>query len=727
MSIRCLVVLLLLGLGIHGPAMGLEGLQSADKRHDKMTSALRQTVALARTHRMSASTLRAMRWLDGEQVEVFVYHQCDGDDPLLQDRVFGMSYVKVDYRGLDVLAARECVHHIGLPRYAHLRVGSVTSAGDIAMRAEEMRTDFGVDGSQIRIGIISDSLSHLAASVTTGDLPPDVIIVNGQDGHTIAGAIDEGQAMAELIHDLAPGATLLFHTGVPSSLEMIAAIRALTAAGAHIIVDDLGFFQEPFFEDGPVAQAVQEAIDAGVVYVTAVGNDAEANYSGTFQELDSDDDTSQNHVHDFGGGDGTMGVTLPPGGSMQVVLQWPNPFDGSANTADYDLHVLNAAGTEDACLTPGISGVCFSNDAQLESPLPPIETVFVQNGTRQSVSLNLVINRFAGEGLPLRLVFGGNFMIDEHNVPGRSVFGHPCVGEAMAVGAINASDLGFDTIESFSSRGPCEIFFAPSAAANTHADDFRASRVVPLTPPEIRDKPDVVAADGTQTSLPLFAPFFGTSAAAPHAAAVAALLMDLGGGPALISASQIVNLMRIAAVDQGAPGVDESYGFGVVDAVRAADVLQGAPQATILSPTDDVTVTSGAPVSFLGACRDVDHNGPFTFDWRFGGGANLEGSTEQNPSVIFSLPGVFTVTLTCSNVLGLSSLATTVRVVVNAVDNSDGAAANTGGGGGGCTLVAPASSHPLSVLGNLFLPFVTLCGLGGWRRWRAYLRQAQTA
>jgi subtilisin family serine protease len=708
--------------------MGLEGLQSADKRPDKMTSALRQTVALARTHWVSASTPHVLRWLDGQQVEVFVYHQCDDDDPLLQDRVFGMSHVKIDYRGLEALAASDCVHHIGLPRYAHLRVGSVTSAGDIAMRAEEMRTGFGVDGSDIRIGIISDSLSHLSASVATGDLPPDVIIVNGQDGRHISGAIDEGRAMAELIHDLAPGATLLFHTGVPSSLQMIAAIRALTAAGAHIIVDDLGFLQEPFFEDGPVAQAVQEAIDAGVLYVTAVGNDAEANYSGTFQELDADDDTPQNHVHDFGGGDGTMGVTLPPGGSMQVVLQWPNPFDGSANTADYDLHVLNAAGTGDACLTPGISGMCFSNDAQLESPLPPIETIFVQNETRQAVSLNLVINRFAGEGLPLRMVFGGNFIIAEHNVPGRSVFGHPCVGEAMSVGAINAADLGFDTIEFFSSRGPCEIFFAPSAATNTQADGLRSSRVVPLTPPELRDKPDVIAADGTHTSLPFFAPFFGTSAAAPHAAAVAALLMDLGGGPAFISASQLVHLMRRAAVDQGAPGVDEIYGFGVVDAVRAADLLQGAPQATILSPTDDVSVTSGDTVSFLGACRDADDNGPFTFDWRFGGGGNLAGSTEQNPSVIFPLPGTFTVTMTCSSDLGLSSLATTLQVLVNAVDNGGGSATNPGSGsGGGCTLVAEASSHPLSALGNLFLPLVTLGGLWGWRRWRAYLGQTQAS
>ncbi len=709
MSMRCLVMALLLGLAIHGPAIGLEVSRSAGKQPDKIASQLRQAVEPAQTHRVSAPTRHAMRWLDGEQVEVFVYHQCDGDEPLLQDPVFGISYAKVHYRMLNELAALECVRQIRPPVYAHRRVGSVTSAGNLVMRAAEMRDAFNVDGSNVRIGIISDSLNDLAFSVNTGDLPPDVIILENQAG------IDEGRAMAELIHDLAPGATLMFHTGIPTSLNMITAIRALTEAGADVIVDDLGFFLEPYFEDGPVAQAVQEAIDAGVFYITAVGNDAQANYSGTFQELDPDDDDPQNNIHDFDnsdGTDGTMGVTIPPGGLLQAVLQWPNPFDGSANTADYDLHVLNADGTEDACLTPGISGTCVSDDAQLAMPLVPMETVFVQNNnSRQSVSLNLVINRFDGEVLPLRVVFGGRFSVDEHNVPDRSVFGHPCVDEALAVGAIDAADEGFDTIEPFSSRGPCEIFFAPNAdllATRPEASGFRTSQVVPLTPPEIRVKPDVVAADGTNTSVPGFMPFFGTSAAAPHAAAVAALLMDLGGGPEFTTVPQMLSLMRIAAVDEGDPGVDDTYGFGVVDAVQAADVLQGAPVATILSPAEDVAVTSGDTVNFQGDCNDLDGNRPFTLNWDFDGGANIESSTAQNPSVIFTPSGTFTVTMTCTNNAGLTSLAATIRVVVNAADS-----------GGGCTLVPNASAHPLSALGNLLLLGLTLCILWVWRRWRA--------
>lgn len=723
MSMRCLVVFILLGLGLHGPAMGQHVARSAAKSPGKIASALRPPIPLSRTLQALPPTLPAAPWFDGEQVEVFVYHHCPRDIPLFRDSVFGITFTKLHHSELDELAEWECVEQIRPPVYAHRRVGSVTSAGDIVMRAAEMRAAFGVDGSNVRIGIISDSLINLPASVNTGDLPSDVIIVNGRDGSSEPGTIDEGRAMAELIHDLAPGATLMFHSGIPTSVDMITAIRALTAAGAHIIVDDLGFFLEPYFEDGPVAQAVQEAINAGVLYVTAVGNDAEANYSGTFQELNPNDGDPQNNVHDFGGGDGTMGLTIRPGGSMQAVLQWPNPFDGSANTADYDLHILDAAGTADACSIPGITGGCVSDDRQFGSMLSPVEVVFVRNNTGQSVSLSLVINRFAGEALPLRVVFGGNVFVDEYNVPGRSAFGHPCVREAMAVGAINASDLGFDTIEPFSSRGPCEIFFTPSVeipVANIEDNGFRTSQVVPLTPPELRIKPDVVAADGTNTSMPLFAPFFGTSAAAPHAAAVAALLMDFGGGPAFLRGSQVLSLMRMAAVDQGDPGVDNIYGFGVVDAVRAAEVLQSAPQAMILSPADGVVVTSGATVSFQGSCSDPENNDPFTFDWTFlGAGADIESSSEQNPSVVYSGTGTSSVTMTCANVQGLTSLATTIRVLVNAADNGAGSAPDTGGGGGGCTLVANASTSPVRTLGNLVLPILTLCGLWIWRRWRA--------
>ena len=61
------------------------------------------------------------------------------------------------------------------------------------------------------------------------------------------------------------------------------AVECLTAAGANVIVDDLGFFGEPYFEDGDLAQAVRAAVQAGCPYHTAAGNAALVHYEAPFR------------------------------------------------------------------------------------------------------------------------------------------------------------------------------------------------------------------------------------------------------------------------------------------------------------------------------------------------------------------------------------------------------------------------------------------------------------
>ena len=171
---------------------------------------------------------------------------------------------------------------------------------------------------------------------------------------------------------------------------------------------------------------------------------------------------------------------------------------------------------------------------------------------------------------------------------------------------------GFDTLEGFSSQGPCELFFP------TH---------------EFRTKPDVAAADGVNTSLPDFTPFFGTSAAAPHVAAVAALLIEAAGGPGAVSNTRIANILRLAAVDRGTPGVDNSFGYGVVDALLAVQALGAAtntpPRSVIDSPGADLIILLNTSVTFQGNCVDAEGDQPFTFAWDFSGVAPP--TTVQNP------------------------------------------------------------------------------------------------
>ena len=549
---------------------------------------------------------------------------------------FDMVYATVPPDALETLAALPFVRWIGAPAYSVRRTGSVTSEGDRVMRADLARTTLGVTGKGVKVGIISDSLCDPATSINSGDLPATITIVNGQDGCVDPDARDEGRALAEIISDLAPGANLLFRTGFPTSLDFIAAVQELTAAGAQVIVDDLGFFNEPIFEEGPVAQAVRQAIQQGVVFVSAAGNDAQRHYQGLFKEFAPNDADSGVNLHDFGGGDTRLDVRIAANATVVIFLQWANPFDGSANTADYDLLLVDAAGNT----------LAISNDNQLNTQGPPLEAIVFTNTTGQSITVGVVVNRVAGPALPFALNFNtfGRVTVLKHNVASGSIFGHPCVRDVIAVGAVDVNSTGFGTLEDFSAQGPCELFFP------TH---------------EFRAKPDVAAADGVSTSLPDFTPFFGTSAAAPHVAAVAALLIE-AGGPGVVSNTRIANILRLAAVDRGTPGVDNSFGYGVVDALTAVQALGAAtntpPRSVIDSPGADLIILPNTSVTFQGNCVDAEGDQPFTFAWNFSGVA--PSTTVQNPGdITFPTSGAFPITFTCTDATGRVDPAPATRTI----------------------------------------------------------------
>ncbi len=705
---------------------------------------------------------RGMRWHSSGAMEVYIYASAltqltldtlrqDGVRVLRSDAHYAMVYATMPPEALAVVAARPFVRWIGLPAYSVRRTGSVTSAGDTVMRADLVRTTLGVTGKGVKVGIISDSLCDPATSINSGDLPATLTIVNGQDGCADPDARDEGRALAEIIADLAPGANLLFRTGFPTSLDFIAAVRELTAAGAQVIVDDLGFFNEPIFEEGPVAQEVRQAIQQGVVFVSATGNDAQRHYHGLFTEFEPNDEDPRINLHDFGGGDTRLDVRIAANATVVIFLQWADPFDGSANTADYDLLLVDAAGNT----------LAISNDNQLNTKGPPLEHIVFTNATEQSMTVGVVVNRAAGPALPFSLNFNtfGRVTVLKHNVASSSIFGHPCVRDVLAVGAVDVHSAGFGTLEDFSAQGPCELFFP------TH---------------EFRAKPDVAAADGVSTSLPDFTPFFGTSAAAPHVAAVAALLMEAAGGPGAVSNTRIANVLRLAAAVQAlrattntpsrsvidSPGADliippntsvtfqghcvaaegdqpftfawnfsgvappttvQNPGditfpttgtfpitFTCTDATGRVDptpatrtiTVNNAPESQITSPPADLTVSAGTSMNFAGACTDPDNNGPLTFLWNFGGGASPSTSTQQNPQgVVFNASGTFTVSFACTDAVGTTDPSpATVRVTVSAVNTASRS-------GGGCTL-RPGGQVGLTglvdILGNMLLPVLVL-------------------
>src|SRR5262245_43927117 len=237
-------------------------------------------------------------------------------------------------------------------------VGSATSQGDATHKAAVARATFGVSGSGVKVGVISDGGGGLATSQALGDLGA-VTILPGQ-----AGSGAEGTAMLEIVHDLAPNAQLFFATALPTPAQFAQNIRDLRTAGCDIIVDDIGYFVETPFQDGQapsvistfnagvVAQAVKDVTAAGALYFSSAANSGSKDLgrSGTWEGDFVDGGPSAitppgkpaGRYHSFG----ALAYDIVTGTSATgpVTLHWSDPLGGSAN--DYDIFILNAAGTD---------------------------------------------------------------------------------------------------------------------------------------------------------------------------------------------------------------------------------------------------------------------------------------------------------------------------------------------------------------------------------------------
>ena len=214
-----------------------------------------------------------------------------------------------------------------------------TSQGDVTHRAAAARSFFGYDGAGVKTCVLSDGVTSIASVVATGDLPPGVDVLPGQQGSG-----DEGTAMLEIVYDLAPGAPLGFATAFTSEASFAANIVALKDAGCKIIVDDVSYFDESPFQEGMVVNAVNTVTAAGVMYFSAAANSGNKDHSqtgtweGDFNGNGSIPGLPAGTIaHNFG--DGGKSILVTAGTGNPTTLHWNDPFGGSAN--DYDLYRMN--------------------------------------------------------------------------------------------------------------------------------------------------------------------------------------------------------------------------------------------------------------------------------------------------------------------------------------------------------------------------------------------------
>lgn len=508
--------------------------------------------------------------------------------------------------------------------------GTVTSEGDTHLKAAEARERFGVDGTGVTVGVLSDSYNSAPAitsatqDIATGDLPGpgnpcgrlDAVRVISESNSI--NNIDEGRAMLQIIHDLAPGARLQFATANTGIFAFAKNIRALHAAGSNIIVDDVAYLAEPFYQDGPISVAASDVVNEGALYFTAAGNsnkiidgnDVASYEASAFRSTSCPvafPSILADSCHNFSSSatvDSDDTLTIGPGGGVIVLLQWAQPWYGV--TTDLDLMLLDRAGN-----------IVAAGTSSNKTTQRPVDVFGFGNYTGVPQQYRIVVTRYRGPNggddqtprFKLIILASAKLQAVEYalsngnDIVGPSVFGHSATANVISVAATTyTSTTG---LEDFSSRGPATLYFGP-VRNNVPASG--------LNPPQTLEKPDIAATNNVVTTFfgsqdnPGQYRFRGTSAAAPHAAAVAALIFQQGQKvagyhPSLGSIESLLESSTQALI--GAPTL------GLIDAVAAIRALQTAVPMITTQPNSK-TVIRGQSATLTVVANGL---GPFNYQW----------------------------------------------------------------------------------------------------------------
>lgn len=531
--------------------------------------------------------------------------QAAGGQILGASRRYQSATVAVDPADLRALAAVGTVASVTPVRTpmtfaVNCLGGSVVSEGVAQLHADEARESFGVEGLGATVGVLSDSYdqateaatggpiaTHAEEDVATADLPG---VGNTCTGQTLPVNVlqdltgegeDEGRGMLQIVHDMAPKAALSFATAFESEEGFAENIENLALAGAKVLVDDVGYFEEPMFQDGPIANAITKVTSVdGATYLSAAGNDnlfdGEGNEIASWEAPAFRDsggcpagvvalgpEFNPSHCLDFNPGpatDQTDGIEVEPGETLSIDLQWAEPWYWVKT--DIDAFLLNGSGAV----------IAGSAEANLVTQRP-LEIVQWTNESGSTKTVQLAINRFSGSGARLKFILlqnGGGVSGVEYSrsiggdVVGPSIYGHAGSADAIAVGAVPYTNSSKP--ERYSSRGPVTHYFGP-VNGTTPAS--------PLFSPEVLSKPDIAATDcGGTTFFAFFSTewhFCGTSAAAPHAAGAVALMKEAEppAGTAALREALVGTASGVGAFGPCA------VGGGLVNAQRAVEAIKG--------------------------------------------------------------------------------------------------------------------------------------------------------
>ncbi len=437
------------------------------------------------------------------------------------------------------------------------------------LAADLARLDYGVDGSGVKVGIISDSyarattISSPQQDVEAGALPgegnpcgwttPVEVLKEGP-----ANAADEGRAMAQLVHGIAPGADLSFASGAGfGAIGMAESVVLLARNGATVIVDDLGFPDEPVYQQGVLSSAIEYVErEYGVAYYSAAGNNnvtgrgPSAGLPIAGWETDAYRPTAcpawialptgvtSADCLDFDPESGAQAWdVLSFNGSERPIpmIGWGEPVNGVTTDMIAQLYRIDGPtrqliGSTTRATSNIPNSVFIYDNPSGPNPDGDYALVLLRN-TTQSVPTTtppVWLSFFNGQDSLTSRQFNRSSGVDR---VGRTAYGHEADGSNIVVGAAPVSDP--TKPEWFSAIGTGKLYFEPfDPTSATPAPAY-------ATPVEV-PSPQIMGVDAARTTFFGAASteggqtvyrFSGTSAAAPSVAAVHALAQSYLGRP----------------------------------------------------------------------------------------------------------------------------------------------------------------------------------------------------
>ncbi|CAN5391297.1 hypothetical protein BH11ARM2_BH11ARM2_24070 [soil metagenome] len=514
---------------------------------------------------------------------------------------------------LEATALLQGVMFVKTPDKSLTNVGSKQSQGDKSVRGDEARTRFGLTGAGNKVGVISDSNDSQETAQSSGDLPATIEVPNGNNGRTASG---EGTGMMEIVYDVAPGSALAFNTANGGQSAFAQHYYDLFNAGCNVLTDDVFYFAEPAFQDGPIGKAINDIVKAGGIVFSAAGNegnqrfksnpqlDYSAVWEGDFASSGTNITygTRTGQVHTFGS---SVRNQILDVGTGYLTLQW-NDLWGNP-TSDYDLLIVDSTNNV----------ISYSATANVGAGHTPYEQAFTNTASNRYA----LVTKFSGGNFVIRVNQIRGWMA---NTNGGQTWGHSASEYCIGTGAINAQTTtprafnSSDETTYYSSDGPRRVYY-DDAGVQIAPNLTYAGAVA-------RQQPVISAPDGVSTTWTGTGLFYGTSAAAPHAAGVTSLLREFApdATPAMLK-----DALTQGAVDILTPGWDTYSGYGAVNTMGAIKVLM---QTKTLGVSPATGVVGSSPVTFT---LDLGRNAPPA-----GLTVNL---TATGDTSLFTIPGSFTV------------------------------------------------------------------------------------